>query len=125
MSPWSFYLLADWISRKTAVVAGNVGAEISIDNGSSILVFVDDIVLLAKSEKDLQTVSYKFRILWVKNKQKLGWGWSQSAGFKEEPETLGKLQTQSQNQLQPRVYDVYISRYYTSAAQLFIFQTKV
>ncbi len=57
MSPWLFNVFMDGVVREMKAKIGNLGEEMSTDDTKwklNTMLFTDDTVLLAKSEKDLQ-----------------------------------------------------------------------
>ncbi len=63
MSPWLFIIFMDGVIREMKAKIGNLGREMSIDNAKrkiSNMLFADDTVPLAESEKDLQKLVNEF-----------------------------------------------------------------
>jgi len=74
MSPWLFNLFMDGVVREMKAKVGNVGVEMSIDKSKwklNTILFADDTVLLAESEKDLQKLVNEFSTVCVRRKLKV------------------------------------------------------
>ena len=63
MSPWLFNIYMDGVIREMKAKIGDVGVSMSVDGGKwcvNTILFADDTVLIAESEKDLQKLVSEF-----------------------------------------------------------------
>ncbi len=86
MSPWLFNIFMDGVIREMKAKIVNLGIEMSIDNAKwkiSNMLFADDTVLLAESERDLKKLVNEFSNVCERRKLKVNVGKSKVMVFEK------------------------------------------